>query len=45
MMSQSMTGLMIMGDKYALHVFRLYRQTITTEEIQFIDIYQTKNDA
>lgn len=42
MMPRFMTWLTIKTDKYALHVFRAYRQIIISEEIQLIKIYKVK---
>lgn len=38
MMARSMTRLMIVGNKYALHVFGVYRPILISKEIQLIKI-------
>lgn len=42
MTSRFMTWLAIKTNKPALHVFRVYRQIIISEEIQLMKIYKVK---
>lgn len=42
MMSRIMIWLTSKTEKYVLHVFRVYRQIIISEQIQLIKIYKVK---